>query len=113
VLAHRPRCIFNSGIAKKLMLTIYNIINNTFKKLQPTMMGKNLPAVSNVIFDTRISNGVRIATDFSKFESTPGAEAVDKLCRGMVRKLVYSCPDAFDSDILGRDVVEFLLNVLM
>lgn len=73
------------------------------------MMGKNLSSVSNTIFDRRVVDPVRVSVDFSKFESTPDAECVEHLCRGILLDLIHACPWAFESKILGPDLVEFLV----
>lgn len=109
----RPRCIFASEPAKKCTLCILNIVNNVFKKLQPTMMSKKLSDIGATIFDDRVYHGHSISVDFSKFESTPTSEAVEVICRGMIPHLVRACPEAFESDILGPDLVAFLINMFM
>jgi len=77
------------------------------------MMSKKLSDISATIFDDRVYHGHSISVDFSKFESTPTAEAVDYICRGMIPHLVRACPEAFESDILGPDTVAFLINMFM
>lgn len=109
----RARGIFWAEAGRKLILGILRIVNNVFKLIYPTMMSKNLKDVGKTLLKDIIKHSSKATMDYSKFESTATAHHIEVVCRSMLPKLIAACPDAFGSNLVDEETIQFLVGVFL